>query len=555
MTSVLLRRLGRLGIAGATAAAAVAMTAGPAHAADQLWLYAPYQLTVPVADAQGNALSRTLDFGLSHDLAANTVTSGSITVDISGLSGVATVVWPKQCKATGATAVCAVGVALVGAGGTRLDLGLKAAPGAKTGDHGTVRFTGQAGGMTAYPATTQITVGSGPDLVAAQLPAVRNATPGMVLNQQPSFSNRGNEAADGVTLTLYTSRGVPFLDSYDNCSYSDERDATIAVAVCRIDGSFAPGADYTLDAPVRLKVAPFALYEGFEFAVQPGTAALQADKGLKPGHGRTLRLVKRGAAPRAGADLDQSDNDASTDFTVRNTADFEAVGARVHGAAGTTVEADLAVVNHGPAWVASLRAGESIATLQVRVPEGTTVVGVPDRCSARTADGGTFEGTSGAPLYRCSTAMVVNQGERVPLPFKLRIDKVVPGATGAVSFLTSGPDGGPMPYDPHTANNRSVITVNAPAAAGSTGGGTAGGSTGGSTGSTGSTGTAAGGNDPAPQSTGGTSAGTSTAGDGSASDGSLAATGSSGTGLLAGAGAVAVVAGAGVVLAVRRRRA
>ncbi len=122
---------------------------------------------------------------------------------------------------------------------------------------------------------------------------------------------------------------------------------------CSFDTDIAPGASVDLPEPLRLAVTDHALYERFDYEVQPGGDA---------------------------TDLDGSDNGRSWHITADNTADFAVRGTEVSGAAGDTVTAAFRFVNRGPAWVGNVSSGDPVAVIDYYLPEGTTATSVPDTC-------------------------------------------------------------------------------------------------------------------------------------------------------------------------------
>ncbi|GFM98692.1 hypothetical protein Sfulv_35030 [Streptomyces fulvorobeus] len=106
---------------GTCAAAAAALLVGglatPAAAdSDTLWVSVPGELSLPLGAAGGAAQERALDVGLTHDNDNFTVTDGRLTVDITGIAGIADVTWPGNCAPSGTTAVCSVPEVPVGWG-------------------------------------------------------------------------------------------------------------------------------------------------------------------------------------------------------------------------------------------------------------------------------------------------------------------------------------------------------------------------------------------------------------------------------------------------------
>lgn len=86
--------------------------------------------------------------GLAHDNENFTVTDGRLTVDISGLAGVAEVTWPGNCAPSGTTAVCTVPqVPVTGSDySPQVRLEVRAADGAQDGAHGRITYAATAVG-------------------------------------------------------------------------------------------------------------------------------------------------------------------------------------------------------------------------------------------------------------------------------------------------------------------------------------------------------------------------------------------------------------------------
>ncbi|MFJ2853255.1 hypothetical protein [Streptomyces rubiginosohelvolus] len=77
-----------------------------------------------------------------------TVTDGRLTVDASGLAGVAEVIWPEDCAPNGTTAVCTVAqVPVIGPDySPQVVLEAHAAEGAEAGKQGTITYAATATG-------------------------------------------------------------------------------------------------------------------------------------------------------------------------------------------------------------------------------------------------------------------------------------------------------------------------------------------------------------------------------------------------------------------------
>ncbi|MGW1510924.1 hypothetical protein [Streptomyces sp. NPDC002394] len=442
---------GRIARLGACAAAAGLFTVGLASApaladSDQLWVNAsPWELVLPKANGGGpQPAPTTLSLSLSHDNAANQVTDGRLTVDVSGLAGIAEVTWPDGCAPASATAaVCSFAdVPTTGTDSTvRLPVQFRAVPGAAVGASGRITYQATAtspdGPITAGQNWTDVRIATGPDLSwTAPVPATGIA-PGATVDVPVSLVNKGDQPANGVQVTYHVTRGLTLNGLAPQCVSTPLGEGTIKALTrveCAYDDIVQPGGSFTLPSPVTATAAAYGLYERVDIGVQP-----------------------RGGAE----DLQPGDNGTVEQVTVTNTADFAVHGARLSGEAGQTVRADLTFKNRGPAWVANLSSGEPVGSVEVTVPQGATATAVPDACQPLTADGGWWESETrtGAPRYLCQLPVWVAERQTVALPFDLRIDTVVTGAKGAVTLKP--PYGTqPFPFDPNTANNQAKLVLN-----------------------------------------------------------------------------------------------
>ncbi|MCX5342543.1 hypothetical protein [Streptomyces atratus] len=456
-------------VAGAVLAlCSVAPASADEPETDQLWIAAPYDLVLPTADADGSATANTVEVKLGHDNTHNSVTGGRLTVDASELAGVAEVSWPSTCAPAPdtLTATCDFG-SLDGAPYVSVtEIGLRAAAGAPADATGTLHFTAAAdssfGPLTGYPTDTRIRLGNGPDLGVSQLPYRTGVKPGTDLAQPIRLTNHGNRTADRTLLTLFASHGLAFSQRFGNCTYLDAESVTNqsgTTAVCVLDEPVVPGQVYDLSAAGAVRATNAALYERFDYSVDQFTdeAYEQALAGrpFVQGTGADLSATPVPAAATRSAvspepDLNLDDNYRSTQITATNKADLIALASDITSAApGDTVTARIGVKNRGPAWVASLGAGASVATLDVRIPEGTTVTGKPDAC---------YE--SGTNSYTCRTPILLWEKARSTFDFTLHVDRLVEGgATGSVATLNDDPELRISAFDPRLANNTAEFTV------------------------------------------------------------------------------------------------
>ncbi|MGW7164225.1 hypothetical protein ACWGH3_02715 [Streptomyces sp. NPDC054884] len=441
---------------GAAVMAAGLLTAGlaaPAFAADdlpqtdQLSINEPYEQTLPIGTDGGRPQSRTLGIGLYHDNGHFTVTDGRLTVDVSDLTGVAEVSWPDNCTPSGTSAVCDVPVVPVIAGDyeNQVLLTVRAADGAAVGTHGRITYeataTGGPDGTLTAPHEsydTTLTVAAGPDLAIDPVADIGDGRPGDERTIPFKITNIGNESANGFTVKLSASYGLTDLTRYDACAYAttDGNDyAPTNKASCTFDQVVAPGDSFELPEPLTVRLAPHAMNERFDIDVEPGDGA---------------------------QDIDSGNDYVVLQIGAENTADFSVTGDAVSGAAGQTATAELTFKNNGSAWFGNLGSGDPVAEVRMVVPQGVKVTGVPSGCYPRTLDGRYYPKQTGAPRYDCDLRYWVLENSQRTFVFSLRIDTVVPGATGAVSIHPTFGEFGeyPFDFDPDLTNNSAVLAVN-----------------------------------------------------------------------------------------------
>ncbi|MFI9170878.1 hypothetical protein [Streptomyces lincolnensis] len=406
---------------------------------DQLWIQAPYEQTVIVAPEGGAAQYRSLALGLYHDNAGFTVTGGRLTVDVSGLAGVAEVVWPDNCTPddAGTVAVCDTGDVPTRYS-AQVQLKVRAAAGAAVGAQGAIEYsataTGGPDGTLTAPensAETSVTVGSGPDLGVSAPQDVTGVAPGTGLTVPFSVTNTGNETAHGFSVQMWATYGLDVVTRYPQCTYTGPEDGgeytPTTYVTCSFDTDIAPGATVELPEPLQLAVTDRALFERFDYTVQPGGDA---------------------------TDLDSSDNGRAWHIDADNTADFAVRGTEVSGAEGDTVTAGFRFVNRGPAWVGNVASGDPVAVIDYYLPEGTTATSVPDTCHTAVTSGD--DPTIGH--YACTLPLWAKPDLKVDFPFRLRVDRVVPDATGRVTVHPHSDRS--TTFDPNLKNNTAKVVLN-----------------------------------------------------------------------------------------------
>ncbi|MEV0598780.1 hypothetical protein AB0I82_05660 [Streptomyces sp. NPDC050315] len=446
--------------------AAFAAVLGPgalpaAAASDMLWVYSdPYEMTLlgPYEDGSG-APSQTLTILVSHDNTNTTVPAGTLSVDVSEIAAFADVSWPVNCRPeTDTTATCDTPELPGGGYAPAAAIELTAKADAPDASEGYVRYTAHGGGMTSWPGETRVAVGNGPALGVTQAASVTDLAPGTRFDAPVTLANKGNRTADRTLLTLFTSRGVKLRGPVpSNCEYNDT--PTGRTLLCTLDEKAAPGSYHTL--PLRLRAKDNALFDRIDYSVQP-----YSDQALdEQRHGQVFTSGAGDELNLSPAPATDEETDPYRILSVRakNTADYRLTGSQITGAAGETVQASVAVRNRGPAWVASLSAGDPAATVDVNIPAGTTVTAKPENCEARTASGGYRGEQLGAPRYRCFTPLYLTEAGTESthrFVFDLRIGEVIPGSSATAAIWNDAYEPPVRAFDPNLANNESRIVVN-----------------------------------------------------------------------------------------------
>ncbi len=414
------------------------------------------------------------------------------------------------------------------------------------------------GGTAAVAAAVLVALGAAPALAADPEPDLGVGTIGPVKGVQPgssfstplTFLNKGTAEVPAVWVTYAVSPGLKADETHKNCTYyttpSYDEMPESNVASCKVEQPLKPGVVYGTAKPVSVKALDSAFRDGLRVTIGVDEPA-PGDGGStepEPGTGDPLTLVEKGPATDADRE-NHPEPVAEADVTAANIADFALTGAELKGEVGEKVTATVKFDNKGPARVQGAR-DESVTTVDIHIPKGTSVVKPHGFCDAVTKT-----------HYRCGTSQSwvdVDGGESYP--FVLRIDKAAGRTTGEVSF-----SGQERPFDRNAENDTAQIvidtgkesdTAGSSGSAGSSGGTGGSSSTGGSgsTGSTSSTGGTAGASGGSADSGGSTTGGATPQ-----TGGNLAATGSDSTAPIVGMAAAAVAAGGGILWAVRRRSA
>ncbi|MFE5209102.1 hypothetical protein [Streptomyces sp. NPDC056600] len=321
-------------------------------------------------------------------------------------------------------------------------------PDAAAGVTGVLTVTGQGEGLafTSRPLTVRV-LAPEPQEPAYQ-ERVLSAPPGFRAGDVfPAPLGFRNEGADGrgAILRVTGTRGLSFARAHDNCWYAEDTDGPPAgqgvEAVCVLPGVFEAGAPYELTEPFAVIARAFALHDTLAYTVVEGGAAraeeMTAGGEYRQGTGAPLTVRRAATAPAAGyAD------DVALVLPDSGVLALAATGDSARGGIGRTVTVEAGLRNAGPAWYSGAGGGEELA-LVFHAPEGSTVTGVPDSC-APVGDG----------VFRCVPGALAENSRRT-FPFRLRIDRMVHDATGAVTLT------GDLSHDAHPADDIAAVVLNA----------------------------------------------------------------------------------------------
>ncbi|MDD1063154.1 hypothetical protein NMG29_34035 [Streptomyces cocklensis] len=534
-----------------SAGLAVGAAVSPAHADSTLTsVIVPAQLPLPLGPSAAQNPVKPLEVELSRSPSVGFM-AGTLTIDTSEISGLADITWPSACTpaADGSGAECDAPIADRTLTKTVV-LQLKAAADAHGGASGVIHYTGHAPGKPDVHGQTQVTVRSGADVELHGVPNKLRTTPGDTAALPFALTNHGGQPGEGTALFATPSHALDSVPRFGNCWYEVDGAGKVGFMMCALP-PVAPGGTVSYGG-LTFTAGANALIEDVEFGAAPYTSDTLAAE-------REHHTLVQGTGP----DLAPDGSPVSANGTpymgdvkvdVDNTAELSLSVPQLRGKKGAVVDAVVSVANQGPADYVDAWNENPIGRVDFRPPPGTTVVDPYEGCSVFDANGKRLDwGVPGA-RYSCPLGFYFLSGRSQDVHFKLRIDKVVPNATGSASVTAKA-------YDKNTANNSAKVVLNATSGGTATGGGTSGGghgssgggsATGGTTGSAG--GSASGGGSGGTSGTTGMSATSGSSGTSGSTGGDLAATGSDPVGLIGGVALGCGLLGGAVLLLMRSRR-
>ncbi|PWR12884.1 hypothetical protein DKT68_02085 [Micromonospora acroterricola] len=432
------------------ATAGIGAAAGPAAAEDDPgwvdgWLD---DVTVGASGAPARTASLTLT--------SSGAAQPRVTLDLTGLAGVATATFPASCVTEGTSVTCPMPSSATDEFGTltgTVPVVLRAAPGAADGATGTIGYTPLGEQTEAYARQAVVTVRSGPDLLDLVDEYVSGAQVGESRSVPVAVVNAGDQPAVDLRVTLRFPVGlVPA--SYRNCRYGTDQ-VLATVMVCTVRGTFAPGQRHELRHGLATTLGPATLGDKrITQVVEPLANAGPLPNGVqlkRRDADQALRLRPVGA-PLDVIPAEVTGPGGQTYLRkVQGAFDIVAQGATATGALGDTVRVTVGLRNEGPGVPDGTVSGEAVGAFLFTPPAGTTVLANPSGCEPR----GGEEGVADTPAtwYCAGPGVVFPAGASRTVPFDLRIDSL------------TGVDGEVQPYqryprvDDNPGNDAAPVTV------------------------------------------------------------------------------------------------
>ncbi|MER7440088.1 LPXTG cell wall anchor domain-containing protein [Micromonospora avicenniae] len=355
-------------------------------------------------------------------------------------------------------------------GGFLTKVNISATADAKAGDAGDLKITFRVGNLEKATYTSRIQVGEGVDLAAGP-DAEFDVKPGDSFEAPLTVVNVGKTTVDGVVAYFDNDYAIRAVDRFSNCLYADER-----LVACEFDEKIPAGEARSVTLNYQLgkdTYAPGSQYGNAHFMTPADfedlikQLARTGAKAAKHGTGPKLGLTEASAKVARSV---QTDTDRGNDFWNmsinvggRNGADLEAIGAELTAEVGAEITARVGFRNNGPATLDRHRSNSEVTFVDVTLPAGTKAVEVPQNCAPFKGDGTkqTDGGKPGAPAYRCFPGTFAKAGEELTSDLRLRIEEIVPGASGTVKINAPCECQGGFKDDLKPANDTAKILLTA----------------------------------------------------------------------------------------------
>ncbi|TNH30476.1 LPXTG cell wall anchor domain-containing protein [Micromonospora orduensis] len=341
---------------------------------------------------------------------------------------------------------------------------------AQLGDSGDIAVSFEAAGGQRGSYTSQVRIGEGVDLAGGPF-TDHSAEPGAKVTLPLAVANVGDTTVRGFVAVFDLRYSIRATDRFSNCLYSEDH-----LLSCQFEEEIPVGEGLSTTLNVQLARDTYAPSNQGGYAQFMTTADFEdltrvrdsvGGQAATRGSGPKLTLAE---APSRMRQADQTDVGPGYDYTGWNVkvtgtngTDLAAIGDALKGSAGAVVTATVGFRNNGPATLDKVNADYEAAThTDVELPPGTTAVEIPNGCQLRQR----------TRTYLCASEMLLVAGRSYTMDFRLRIDKVIPNARGAVRVNApcECPGGGSFEDDIKPANDKATIVVNARPGGGGGGG-------------------------------------------------------------------------------------
>ncbi|TQJ19851.1 hypothetical protein FBZ33_0029 [Micromonospora sp. A202] len=380
-----------------------------------------------------------------------------VTIDLTGLAGVATASFPDFCVNQGTSVTCPMPPTAIDEFGTltgTVPVVFRAAPGAVDGATGTLDYTAFGEQTEAYAQQATVTVRSGPDLLDMVDEYLTGVEVGDTLPLKVAVVNAGDQPAVDLRLTMRFSVGlVPA--SYRNCRYGTDQ-VLATVVVCTVRGTFAPGQRHELRGGFPTNVGPATLGDKrITQFVEPLASAgpLPTNVKLKSRDADQALRLRAVGTPLGVIPVEVNGAGGQTYlWEVQSAFDIVAQGATVTGAVGDTVQVTVGIRNEGPGVPDGTNSGDTVGAFFFTPPTGVTVLADPPGCASY--GGEEEDGVATPKFWRCNgPGAVFPAGTSTTATFDLRIDSLG-GSAGMVQPASRYPR-----VDDNPGNDIAPVTV------------------------------------------------------------------------------------------------
>jgi hypothetical protein len=472
------RRAVALGTSTIAALLVTGTAALPAQAAgSQLQLFPPSSVQLPLtAPANPSSDPNSLVSLRYGRTGSGTVHQVQLTFDASALAGIADFHYQGNCTTKGTVFTCAEDDLHLDSINATQTFWLTAAPGVRPGTSGKLHVSLTSSDAASTSSDIKVSVG-GPDLRIKDPDQVRHAKPGGTVQEALEVANLGQLPTDKLVVEVLAVQGLQLNQRAANCEYADIKASVYTgpgapqfkntpartEAICTVNAAVAPGEVYRID-PVQLGISSDAYASILHLGVFSSEDAPYAQSSLWRAHdhftrgtGTPLTAARTTDPALLSAPRHTYDNQAQTEVTADNTADFSALGSWAPQDGGKQGTLSVGLHNAGPASIIFGGSGEDPADVRLQLPQGVTVTKAPDGC--RLPD-------KAKPLmYDCATSYMIVKDYSLGYDFGLSVNDPAAAPHAQIDLVLDTDFNNPKPatlaFDPNPANNAISIALGA----------------------------------------------------------------------------------------------